>query len=56
VLRGLVHADHGTSRIERPVIDLRPVFHGGHEPGAGIRRSDELLLQVRFKNVFLAST
>jgi len=53
LLRGLVQADHGTIRIMRPVIDLQHVFHGGHEPGVGIRRNDKLLFQVRFKNVFL---
>ena len=53
LLRGLVQADHGTIRIMRPVIDLQHVFHGGHEPGVGIRRNDKLLFQVRFTNVFL---
>jgi hypothetical protein len=32
------------------VIDLQHVFHGSHERGAGFRRNDELLLQVRSEN------
>src|SRR6202046_2755333 len=54
LLRGLVHADHGTIRIVRPVIDVQHIFHGGHERGAGLRWNDELLLQVRFENVFFS--
>src|SRR5208282_5983158 len=50
----LVHADHRTIRIMRPVIDLQHIFHGSHEGGAGVRRNDELLLQVRFEKVFFS--
>src|SRR5208282_16609 len=38
----------------RPVIDLQHIFHGSHEGGAGVRRNDELLLQVRFEKVFFS--
>src|SRR3954464_6876280 len=39
----------------RPVIDFQHIFHGGDERRAGLGRNDELLFQVRFENVFLAS-
>src|SRR3978361_1265092 len=54
LLGGLVHADHGTIRIVRPVIDLQYVFHGGHERRIGLRWNDELLFQVRSENVFFS--
>src|SRR5208283_1352835 len=54
LLRGLVHANHRTVRIVWPVIDLQHVFHGGYERGAGVRRNDELLPQVRFEKVFFS--
>src|SRR5213080_3129636 len=36
------------------VIDFQHIFHGGHERGVGIRRNDELLFQVRLKEVFFS--
>jgi hypothetical protein len=54
LLRGFVHADHGTIWIVRPVVDFQYVFHGRHEGGIGLRRNDELLFQMRFESIFLA--
>jgi len=36
------------------VIDFQHIFHGGHERGVAIRRNDELLFQVRLKEVFFS--
>jgi hypothetical protein len=47
LLRGLIQADDGAFGIARPVIDVQHVFHVGDESGAGLRRNDILLLQMR---------
>ena len=54
LLRGLVQADDGAFGIARPVVDVQHVFHVGAESGAGLRRNDILLLQMRFEIVFFS--
>ena len=53
-LRRFVHANHGTLRVMRPLIDLQHVFHIGDEGRVGLRRDPPWLLEMRLENVFLS--
>ena len=52
LLRRLVQADDGSIWIMWPLVDLQDVLHAGYEGGAGLRRDDPLLLEVRLESVF----
>ncbi len=52
LLAGLIHADHWTLRILRPVIHLKHVFHRRHKPTIRLRRDAPHLFQPGLELVF----
>src|SRR3954454_20513837 len=54
LLRCLIQAYDGAVWIARAMIHLQNIFHIRHERRVCLGRNDELLVQVRFENVFFS--